>query len=226
MLKNNVVIVDSPGVGESEEIKNITLGYVEKASAFVYVIDMMNAGGVQQRMQEFIEEVKKKANEVYGVNLQKAIFVCNKWDEVPTHEKTTVIKDTVERLKQLWNGLDEKQIIPFSTTEAQWIQGQGAVAPNFRKVLDKLADLIPTAQYTTTLKAQTGLGKVLEKSLQIASTHIENSRLNEEQLRVKTTEAEKRLENLEEKKHVFISRQRENVKTRIHTEASKIYDRY
>ncbi|XP_052241045.1 uncharacterized protein LOC127851357 isoform X2 [Dreissena polymorpha] len=225
MLKNNVVIVDSPGVGESEEIKNITLGYVEKASAFVYVIDMMNAGGVQQRMQEFIEEVKKKANEVYGVNLQKAIFVCNKWDEVPTHEKTTVIKDTVERLKQLWNGLDEKQIIPFSTTEAQWIQGQGAVAPNFRKVLDKLADLIPTAQYTTTLKAQTGLGKVLEKSLQIASTHIENSRLNEEQLRVKTTEAEKRLENLEEKKHVFISRQRENVKTRIHTEASKIYDR-
>ncbi|KAH3734302.1 hypothetical protein DPMN_040741 [Dreissena polymorpha] len=120
---NNVVIVDSPGVGETQEMTDVVLGYVEKAAAFIFVIDMMNAGGVQQR--------------------------------VPTKEKKIVINDTVERLLELWPELDSSQILPFSTTEAQSFQDEGAVAPRFKTVLARLSHLIPAAQFMTTHKAQT-----------------------------------------------------------------------
>jgi nucleoside phosphorylase len=42
-----VVIVDSPGVGESEAMTAAVTEYLAKAFCFVYVINSGNAGGVQ-----------------------------------------------------------------------------------------------------------------------------------------------------------------------------------
>ncbi|KAH3734049.1 hypothetical protein DPMN_040488 [Dreissena polymorpha] len=225
ILKNNVVIVDSPGVGETQEMTDIVLGYVEKAAAFIYVIDMMNAGGVQQRVREFIEQVKKRAKGINGVKVQNAMFVCNKLDEVPTKEMDIVIKDTVERLRELWHELKSSQIIPFSTTEAQSFQEEGEVAPRFKTVLARLARLIPAAQFMTTHKAQTWLIDVLDKSLHIASGHIENSILSEKQLFDKKTMAQQRIKDLEKEMNAFISEQRGNIAKRIQEGAAEMYDR-
>ena len=41
-----MLIVDSPGIADSEEMTNITLGYLSDAAAFVYVINSADAGGI------------------------------------------------------------------------------------------------------------------------------------------------------------------------------------
>lgn len=42
-----VTIVDSPGIGESEELKEMLVDYMHKSFGFIYVINSTNAGGVQ-----------------------------------------------------------------------------------------------------------------------------------------------------------------------------------
>ena len=42
------MIVDSPGVGDSKRVSEITLKYLSQAHAFIYVINTPNAGGLQQ----------------------------------------------------------------------------------------------------------------------------------------------------------------------------------
>lgn len=47
-FQNGVVIIDSPGVGESEIMDEIVREYLPEAFAFIYVINRTNAGGVQK----------------------------------------------------------------------------------------------------------------------------------------------------------------------------------
>ena len=41
------MIVDSPGVGESDVMSNFVLNYLPRAFCFMYVISTVNAGGIQ-----------------------------------------------------------------------------------------------------------------------------------------------------------------------------------
>jgi len=43
-----VVIIDSPGVGESNIMEEIVTQYLPQAFAFIYVINSANAWGVQK----------------------------------------------------------------------------------------------------------------------------------------------------------------------------------
>ena len=42
------MIVDSPGIGDTEQVSEITLEYLSQAYAFLYVINSPNAGGLQE----------------------------------------------------------------------------------------------------------------------------------------------------------------------------------
>ena len=47
-FQENVMIVDSPGVGESEVMDESVVSYMSNAFCFMYVINTFNAGGVQK----------------------------------------------------------------------------------------------------------------------------------------------------------------------------------
>ena len=47
-FQNGIVIVDSPGIRESELMDEEVVKYLPEAFAFVYVIKTDNAGGVQK----------------------------------------------------------------------------------------------------------------------------------------------------------------------------------
>ena len=54
VLQENVVIVDSPGIGESTIMDDIVKEYLPEAFTFIYVINSENAGGVQRdRVRHF-----------------------------------------------------------------------------------------------------------------------------------------------------------------------------
>ena len=42
------MIIDSPGVGESAEMDDMVIQYLPEAFAFMYVINISNAGGIQK----------------------------------------------------------------------------------------------------------------------------------------------------------------------------------
>ncbi|CAH3183612.1 unnamed protein product, partial [Porites lobata] len=48
LLEEGIVIIDSPGVGESAIMDEIVKQYLPQAFAFIYVINSINAGGVQK----------------------------------------------------------------------------------------------------------------------------------------------------------------------------------
>ena len=47
-VQGGVVIVDSPGVCDSEQVSKIVLQYLPQAYAFIYVINCQNAGGLHE----------------------------------------------------------------------------------------------------------------------------------------------------------------------------------
>ena len=48
LFQGGVVIVDSPGICDSEHVSKIALKYLPQAYAFIYVINSSNAGGLQE----------------------------------------------------------------------------------------------------------------------------------------------------------------------------------
>lgn len=50
LLKGNVKIVDTPGIGDQnqEEVAQKMMGYLHKADAIVFVLNVANAGGIQE----------------------------------------------------------------------------------------------------------------------------------------------------------------------------------
>ena len=48
-----MVIIDSPGIGESDIMDEIVKQYLPQAFAFIYVINSANAGGVQKDRVSF-----------------------------------------------------------------------------------------------------------------------------------------------------------------------------
>ena len=47
-LQKGIVIIDSPGVGESDEMDEMVIQYLPEAFAFIYVANSSIAGGVKK----------------------------------------------------------------------------------------------------------------------------------------------------------------------------------
>ena len=58
-FQQGIVIVDSPGVGESCIMDDIVKEYLPEAFAFIYVINSVNAGGIQR------DRVRESSDIVY-----------------------------------------------------------------------------------------------------------------------------------------------------------------
>lgn len=49
LFKGNVIIVDTPGIGDrsQEVVSNLMMDYLHHALAFIFVVNVVNAGGFQ-----------------------------------------------------------------------------------------------------------------------------------------------------------------------------------
>ncbi|KAK2573318.1 Bacterial dynamin-like protein [Acropora cervicornis] len=108
LLQKGIVIIDSPGVGESDIMDEIVTEYLPRAFAFIYTINSPNAGGVQKdRLEKLLENVRSTfLDGKWQLPVKCALFVCNKWDQVPEKEDKEVKSHIVKKLKQSWPDLD------------------------------------------------------------------------------------------------------------------------
>ncbi|KAL9963747.1 hypothetical protein ACROYT_G027281 [Oculina patagonica] len=146
LLEKGVVIIDSPGIGESEIMDEIVTQYLPQAFAFIYVINSANAGGVQKdRLEKLLEEVRKMTLEGQeeSVSSQCALFVCNKWDQVPEKEIKEVQNHVIRKLTKCWPGINpESQIIHISTKNASIAQNHGIITDEFFALMDGMRSMV------------------------------------------------------------------------------------
>ena len=86
------------------------------------------------QLEKLLEEVRKVTLEGQKelVSSQGALFVCNKWDQVPRLEVEEVQNHVIKKLKKCWPGLDPtSQIIYMSTNNASVAQNLGIIAEEF-----------------------------------------------------------------------------------------------
>lgn len=221
MLKEHATIVDTPGVGESDEMTTKLLDYLSEAVAFIYVINTTNAGGVQD---DRLVKIFKKQLELEQKGLLQqfdpecAIFVCNKWDQVPDREDEMVWKDIAKKLQANWptkRNMDiTGQMFKMSVTkDLQRSKAGLGYSKKFKSLISGIDRLVSASLERRVKKHVDWLQSFLDRLLIKVIAKINASRKNQEEKKAMKSEIEKRLIKLE--------CETENVKIKMESEAEK-----
>ncbi|XP_022801997.1 mitofusin-2-like [Stylophora pistillata] len=177
LLQDGVVIVDSPGVGESDIMDKIVMNYLPNAFAFIYVINSNNAGGVQKdRLVNLLHKTRYLTiDQQMEFSPDCTLFVCNKWDTIPTEERTEVIAHIINKLSQCLPGFDKNtQIIRLSTTKALAAQKFGVMNSEFASLTEKIGRLVTKSIETRLEQHWSWLYHLLSRVIWLMNLFITN----------------------------------------------------
>ncbi|XP_028400789.1 uncharacterized protein LOC114523925 [Dendronephthya gigantea] len=99
LLEEEIVIVDSPGLGECDEMDAVLMNYLPNAFAFIYVLDVSRAGGIQKDIKEKLRNILKKVKssdggvETLHHLAECSLFICNKWDQVKEEKEAIEVQE-------------------------------------------------------------------------------------------------------------------------------------
>ena len=96
------------------------------------------------QLEKLLEEVRKISLDGQGGFPSKcALFVCNKWDQVPEKETKEVKHHVIRKLQRCWPGLDpQTQIIYMSTMKASKAQNHGFITDDFSTLMNGLKCMV------------------------------------------------------------------------------------
>lgn len=145
LLKNRVVLVDTPGVSDlNEQRSEVTYQFVPKANAVLFVLDA-NAP-LKKTEKEFIDE------RLLPLGIRNIIFIINKYDAVDDEEEEEFLDNVKKRLHRAFQmdakeaQLREISVYPLSAKQA--LQGieKGSdkllKASGFEEIRDKLQSML------------------------------------------------------------------------------------
>ncbi|KAK3584084.1 hypothetical protein CHS0354_024192 [Potamilus streckersoni] len=184
IIQDPIIIVDTPGIGESKEMTDKLLGYLPNAVAFIYIISSDNAGGIQEdRLLQILKELNRLDREGKSIFDPKcAIFVCNKWDlVVKSGEEEKVWKDTLTKLQKGWPGVEESQVFKMSTTNAMRLRAKLGITKDFRELMHGLKKLVPLTLEARIKQHYNWLKRFISKLELNAASHINHARATQEE---------------------------------------------
>lgn len=112
LLRNNVVLVDTPGVNDlNEQRAEITYGYVPRADAVVFLLDAGQA--LKDSEREFLR------SRVLEAARDRLVFVLGKMDLLNAEERTAVVEYVQKGLAQL---VPNPVVFPLSARD--WARGK------------------------------------------------------------------------------------------------------
>ncbi|XP_052236265.1 uncharacterized protein LOC127848024 isoform X2 [Dreissena polymorpha] len=154
MLGNNktVTLIDTPGVGASQQLSERLLGYLPNAIGIIYIINSSNAGGLQyDRSGHIFDKLKRdtKTGGLFSFDPDCMMFVLNQWDKIEQRQvdepniTELVWQDTLTKLTVLIPEFEwETRMYKMSVTTASVYQKQGIVSKQYRSVLKGLKKLV------------------------------------------------------------------------------------
>ena len=95
-------------------------------------------------LEKLIEHARQVSLEHFRETLSAcALFVCNKWDQVPSEETDEVKDHIVRKLKHCWPNVDpESQIIYMSSTTAREAQTLGIISEEFAALMNGIKSMV------------------------------------------------------------------------------------
>ncbi|XP_062610414.1 uncharacterized protein in xynA 3'region-like [Saccostrea cucullata] len=142
LLKGNIIIVDTPGKGDSSQdfMANKMMNYLPNAMAFIFVVSVVSAGGFQDdRLPHIIRKVRESMSRMYCFDAQDAIFLLNKWD---TLSKKTNREALYEELRvtvhEIWEDVKDTNILKFSADKVYEEEVYTAEFESFYKILKEV----------------------------------------------------------------------------------------
>ena len=96
------------------------------------------------QLEKLLVEVRRLSHEKQRELPSKcALFVCNKWDQVPEEEVKEVKSHVVRNLQRCWPGLDPKtQIVYMSTVKATKGQNLGIITEEFSSLMNGMETMV------------------------------------------------------------------------------------
>ncbi|MCH5185009.1 MAG: dynamin family protein [Oscillospiraceae bacterium] len=94
LLKNGVEIIDSPGLNEDETRTKVTMDYLNKVDAILYVL---NANAICAG-----DEMKFVENDLKGNSFDSVFFVVNKFDQIRSREQPQIRQYAESKLKKIY----------------------------------------------------------------------------------------------------------------------------
>ena len=96
------------------------------------------------QLEKLLEEVRKVTlNEKGEFSSNSALFVCNKWDQIPQKEIEEVKKYVIRKLEKCWPGLvSESQIIYMSAKKAIDAQKLGIITNDFLSLMNGIRSTV------------------------------------------------------------------------------------
>ena len=96
------------------------------------------------QLEKLLEEVRKVTlNEKGEFSSKSALFVCNKWDQIPQKEIEEVKKHVIRKLEKCWPGLvPESQIIYMSAKKAIDAQKLGIITNDFLSLMNGIRSTV------------------------------------------------------------------------------------
>ncbi|CAH3030375.1 unnamed protein product, partial [Porites evermanni] len=234
LLQKGIVIIDSPGVGESDEMDEIVIKYLPEAFAFIYVANSTIAGGVKKdRLVKLLQSARDVSIEVPGegkedgnlsLDIQErllskcALFVCNKWDSVPEKDVPIVKKEVIEKLQRVWPGVDpDSQIIYMSTTKANKAQSLGVISKEFSSLMEGLRSLVLQSIEAKLELHWEWLYKLLSRIFIQAKVFVVNAAKSPQEIREKLGKIFNRLEAIQKDQGKEIKDLRESFREQVNS---------
>lgn len=163
ILGDGVVIVDSPGFGESRVSRQLEQ-YMARAFGFIYVINISNAGGIQKdRLGSLLRQAVERSE--IGFDPSTALFVCNWWDQVSRGQYEQVLQGTLQKLERILPEVKREQVFPISAVEALRAVESGHVMDEYRALVQGIRSVLPSTFKAKLSSYYRWLSSVLKRSL-------------------------------------------------------------
>ena len=116
----------------------------EVVSSFVHAFLFIHSA-FNLQLEKLLNEVRQTTIEGQegSVLPQCALFVCNKWDQVPEEKVKEVQNHVITKLKKCWPGLDHKsQIFFMSIKDAIIAQNYGVINTEFFSLMSGIRSMV------------------------------------------------------------------------------------
>lgn len=107
MLKGNVIMVDTPGIGETKDLDEILMDFLPHAVSFIFIINAGNAGGINEdRILKILRTIVENRDKMPCFDPGEAIFLTNKWDSIENDQESD--EDEEDSISQTWTSIKDK----------------------------------------------------------------------------------------------------------------------
>lgn len=170
LLKGNMILVDTPGIGGSGNVTNKLIEYLPNALLFIFVINAGSAGGMQNdRLPEIIRAIilLHLENEMPCFDPRNVIFITNKWDTLYSEddssdedEETKTWNTLKTDIKRRWPSVREELVFKMNLKDVSSGKSNHSIT-NFEEFKRVLKTMVKTTENNRLLQHLRFLQQVL-----------------------------------------------------------------